>query len=90
MSEQRFRTVLRGYDPAEVDAVLVKMQESLAQSSQDAGEATVAMTKLQAQVQSLQQHLETAHSRLRSCRRKRTRSPRSRRSRISASGSARC
>lgn len=60
MSEQRFRNVLRGYDPIEVDAVVAKLQQSLEDSSRDAGEATVAVTKLESQVSTMQSELARA------------------------------
>ena len=58
MSEaSAFRTVLRGYDPAEVDKSVAQLRQTLEVTRAETGDRTVGVSKLNAAVAQLQQQL---------------------------------
>lgn len=50
-----FRTVMRGYEPSEVDRALGELRKALDQSRAEAGDDSVALTKLHSQVAQLEE-----------------------------------
>jgi len=59
-----FRTVMRGYEPAEVDRVLAEMRKSLDQTRAESGDSSVAVTKLRSQVAQLEEQANSYRLRL--------------------------
>lgn len=58
-----FRTVMRGYEPTEVDRALGDLRKAVEQARTDAANAGVAVTKLQSQVSQLEEQLAAEKSR---------------------------
>lgn len=58
-----FRTVMRGYEPTEVDRTLGDLRKAVEQARTDAANSGVAVTKLQSQVAQLEEQLAAEKSR---------------------------
>ncbi len=58
-----FRTVMRGYEPTEVDRTLGDLRKAVDQARTDAANSGVAVTKLQSQVAQLEEQLAAEKSR---------------------------
>jgi DivIVA domain-containing protein len=50
-----FRTVMRGYEPGEVDRAIAELRKALDQSRAEGGDTSVALTKLRSQVAQLEE-----------------------------------
>lgn len=59
-----FRTVMRGYEPSEVDRVLAETRKALDQTRAEAGDSSVALTKLRSQVAQLEEQANSYRLRL--------------------------
>jgi cell division septum initiation protein DivIVA len=59
-----FRTVMRGYEPVEVDRSLADLQKALEQARAEAGNNSVAVTKLTSQVAQLEEQANAYRARI--------------------------
>ena len=59
-----FRTVMRGYEPGEVDRVMAELRKALDQTRAEAGDTSVALTKLRSQVAQLEEQANSYRLRL--------------------------
>ncbi len=59
-----FRTVMRGYEPNEVDRVIAELRKTLDQTRAEAGDSSVAVTKLRSQVAQLEEQANSYRLRL--------------------------
>ena len=59
-----FRTVMRGYEPSEVDRALADLQKALEQARAEAGNNSVAVTKLTSQVSQLEEQANGYRTRI--------------------------
>jgi DivIVA domain-containing protein len=59
-----FRTVMRGYEPAEVDRALADLHKALDQARAEAGDSSVAATKLTSQIAQLQEQANGYRTRI--------------------------
>ena len=59
-----FRTVMRGYEPAEVDRAIAELRKALDQSRAESGDTSVAITKLRSQVAQLEEQANSYRLRL--------------------------
>src|SRR5450756_760235 len=53
-----FRSVLRGYDPAQVDQLVHELSQAVAATQQEAGERTIQVSKLEAATGQLKSEIE--------------------------------
>ena len=60
-----FRSVLRGYDPAQVDQLVHELSQAAAAAQQEAGERTIQVSKLEAAAGQLQSEIERYAQQLR-------------------------
>ena len=59
-----FRTVMRGYEPGEVDRAIAELRKALDQSRAEGGDNSVALTKLRSQVAQLEEQANAYRLRL--------------------------
>jgi cell division septum initiation protein DivIVA len=59
-----FRTVMRGYEPGEVDRTVAELRKALDQTRAEAGDSSVALTKLRSQVSQLEEQANNYRLRL--------------------------
>lgn len=59
-----FRTVMRGYEPGEVDRAIAELRKALDQSRAEGGDTSVALTKLRSQVAQLEEQANAYRLRL--------------------------
>jgi cell division septum initiation protein DivIVA len=59
-----FRTVMRGYEPGEVDRAISELRKALDQTRAESGDSTVAVTKLRSQVAQLEEQANAYRLRL--------------------------
>ncbi len=59
-----FRTVMRGYEPGEVDRAISELRKALDQSRAEGGDTSVALTKLRSQVAQLEEQANAYRLRL--------------------------
>ena len=59
-----FRTVMRGYEPGEVDRVIAELRNTVAQARAESGDSSVALTKLRSQVAQLEEQANSYRLRL--------------------------
>ena len=88
-SNAQFRSVLRGYDTAQVDQHVSDLTQAAAAARREAGDLSIQVSKLEAAQRQLRSDLEAQAARPARLKKSRRR-PRRRRTQISASASARC